>query len=584
MAEGGARVKWNARLHVALVVAVSVAFESLFIQHGLNALDEGWPLYAAMQLQEGGRLYRDVFFVFPPGHLLPAWIAHCVSPPGVLLARIFYASFAVALCAALYALGRRITTPGFALLGAALVAVAAPDSHASHLLFGYRYLVFSALALWCFAERLRTGRVRWMLAAGALAGLALVFRFDAAAAVSVGIAAGALATRSGWRTLSRDAAGYAIGVAAVVLPVVAYFATGVGLETLWREVVVRPLEMTRLQSLAVPSLERPPRWTLWEIRLWFVAFQFRLWAALYAAYAIGLVVQLVRSFRTGRRFDSPLLLAVVVWGGVFYLRSFGRADEPHLDSAVPPACLLLGHAVGVAASRLHSAGARAALGVATFTTWLWLTALPHYLNVVHRGSIPLETLGRGVAIHPRSSWRELDELVEFIQSETAPDEVILDLSASPLLHVVARRRGPGGAELVMPGTFLTREEELAMLERLERSPPALVVLSRRPFDNQRSRGLAWTAPHILAWIDRHYAERRSMEPFVLLGPRPAASEIPASDAARSPPVGPAGSDARARDAPPARPEDPARAEPPPRPGRGAEEAPGSTPVGPPPTP
>ena len=41
--------------------------------------------------------------------------------------------------------------PGFALLGALLLAVAAPSSHQGHLLFGYRYLVFSALALLAFA-------------------------------------------------------------------------------------------------------------------------------------------------------------------------------------------------------------------------------------------------------------------------------------------------------------------------------------------------------------------------------------------------------------------------------------------------
>ena len=33
-----------------------------------------------------------------------------------------------------------------------------------------------------------------------------------------------------------------------------------------------------------------------------------------------------------------LLLAFVVFGGVYFVRSLGRSDGPHLDSAIPPVC------------------------------------------------------------------------------------------------------------------------------------------------------------------------------------------------------------------------------------------------------
>lgn len=42
----------DARLVISLVVVslVSVGFESLFIRQGINLMDEGWPLHAAMEL------------------------------------------------------------------------------------------------------------------------------------------------------------------------------------------------------------------------------------------------------------------------------------------------------------------------------------------------------------------------------------------------------------------------------------------------------------------------------------------------------------------------------------------------------
>ena len=149
--------------HLPCLLALSAGFEWLFIHHGMSPFDEGWPLYAAMRLHEGGVLYRDTFFLFPPGHVLPAWIAYGVHPPGVVLARGIYAVFTVALVGALYLLGRKLMPARFALLGAALLALAAPDSHLYHLLFGYRYFVFSVLSLVAFSRRVETGSRHWML-------------------------------------------------------------------------------------------------------------------------------------------------------------------------------------------------------------------------------------------------------------------------------------------------------------------------------------------------------------------------------------------------------------------------------------
>jgi len=101
--------------HLLLLLAVSVGWEWLFLHAGINKLDEGWTLYAAKRLHEGAVLYRDVLFVFPPGHLLSAWIGYALDPPGIVVARIIYAAFNVALCIALYFLGRRLLPASFAL-------------------------------------------------------------------------------------------------------------------------------------------------------------------------------------------------------------------------------------------------------------------------------------------------------------------------------------------------------------------------------------------------------------------------------------------------------------------------------------
>ena len=133
--------------HLVWIACVCIGYEVQFLYQPPNPVDEGWPLYAAKRLQEGGTLYADTFFVFPPGHLLAAWIGYAVAPPGVEAARVLYGGFNLALCLTLYLLARHLVAPHLALLAAMLVALTSFQSHMQHNVFGFRYLVWSIFGL-----------------------------------------------------------------------------------------------------------------------------------------------------------------------------------------------------------------------------------------------------------------------------------------------------------------------------------------------------------------------------------------------------------------------------------------------------
>jgi hypothetical protein len=438
--------------HVLVVLAASAGYESLFLHHGLNLVDEGWPLYAAMQLHAGGTLYDDVFFVFPPGHLAVAWIAWALDPPGVVLARSLYASFTVALCVGLYLLGRRLMPPGHALFGSLLLAVGATSAHLQQNLFGYRYLVSSLLALWAFDRWLGARDGRWIFAAGLFTGLSLVVRIDPAFAAGCAIALGVVAAGGSLRSWLRAFALYALGIAVAAGPVIALLLASVGPETLWFEVVVRPVVMTAEQSLPIPPLTVWPGADRKRLSDWFVALQFRAWLLLYAGYALGLSIAWLRAVRARRPFPDVLLLAVAVWGGVYFIRTLGRSDSAHLYSALPPVCLLLGHAASLAVRSLGLG--RAVTGIAgavCLMAWIYLGGGDRVLDPAYRGDAPLAALRGEVAVRRTSHLRAIDRKVAAILERTQPGDRILDLSASPLLHVLTGRRGPGYADLIMPG-------------------------------------------------------------------------------------------------------------------------------------
>jgi hypothetical protein len=527
-AEAGAQPRDPFVWHVLLVIALSVAFESLFIHHSLNVTDEGWPLYAAMQLNAGGTLYQDVFFVFPPGHLLVAWLAYVLDPPGVVLARIFYAAFSVALCVGIYVLGRRVAPARFALVGALLLSGAAMPSHMHQLLFGYRYLVISLIAILAFDHYLSSKQGRWLFIAGCLTGAALVFRLTPAFAVGCAIGVGVIAAGGGPRDWLRDWTRYGAGIALIALPVVLYFVYSVGPEKLWLEVVVRPVAMTEQQSLPMPTLRWHPVYaTRQSITIWFVGVQFRAFLLLYFGYAIALGVAWLRALRDGRRFEHTLLLVIVIWGGLFFLRSLGRSDSAHLYSAIPPVCLLLGHLASLA---YKSGGeeiatwrrrSKAAVGIVLFGLWFFLGGTDLPFDRENRGTAPLASLDDRVFIGPKSSIHRVDDHVALLRRATRPGDTILDLSASPLFHVLTDRLGPGHADLLMPGTFLSDQEEIAFLERLVADPPAVVIFPGWLFDKMEERSIRKTAPRIKQWVAKNYEHSGKMERYTLMWPRSA---------------------------------------------------------------
>lgn len=500
-----------------LLLALSISYESLFIWNGLNILDEGWPLYAAMRLHAGGQLYGDVFWVFPPGALLPAWLGYALDPPGLVAARIINAGFDVALCAAIYALGRRLMTPAYAFLGAALLAVAAPHSHILHLLFGYRYLVFSVFALLSFSQGLRSGQKRWFLLAGCFSGVALVFRLTPALAVCAGIAVGILASGRDWRRWVGDGLLFSTGVVAVVAPAILYFGQSAGFETLWREVVFRPLVMTQLQSLPAPALYLPTAFDRWHFEYAFSMLEFRIYPLLYLGYASLLAFRWLSAVRAGKSYDEVLLLATVVWGGVYLLRSIGRTDVFHLESAIPPVCLLIAR---LAQPRPSRRSPRMAIfgGALIFSAWVLLKGVDLYAMPEARGETPVAALG-GEVRAGTGMVAMVDPLVRVLRELSEPGDVLLDLSAAPLIHVLTGLPGMGELDLLMPGTLLDAEEESAFLERIASAPPALVLVPRGAFDGRPERAVWETAPRIFAWVQEHFVRHRELRDYFVLVPR-----------------------------------------------------------------
>jgi|GEM_PF-1434530 len=514
--------------HVFILLVVSIGFESLFIHHGLNVMDEGWPLHAAMELLDGKALYDEVFWVFPPGHLLAAWVARALDPPGIVFARILYSAFNVAACLALLFLARRLMPADFALLGALLVAVAAPISHLYHLLFGYRYLVWSIVVLLIFQLRLTRDESRWLFPAGVFAGIAAFFRLTPAFAVSAAVAVGIVAASRSWQRWLRDGLWFAAGLLLVWIPILVWIHGTVGIEKFWIETVVRPIEMTALQSKPMPPLELPDldRTTLQFLA---AAIGFRLYPLIYLGFLLVLLARWGRSLALRRPFDHVLLLTFVVFGAVYFIRSMGRSDMPHLDSAIPPVAVLLAYCASLS-TRLDAfrvdtgekkgALRRLAVCIGVFGVWVFMNGSDRFLDrEAVMGNTVLHSVSRTIMVESGSRASMVDALIPVIREHSTPEDTILVMAHAPLIHVLSERHSPGYFDVIMPGTFRNPEEEQGFLERVQEDPPAVVLWPRQFFDKMKIRSLAYTAPLLGRWIAENYRQAHESPIYRIMIPK-----------------------------------------------------------------
>jgi hypothetical protein len=478
-------------LRYGALAVLGALLSALTIRSGVNPHDEGLMLQAAARIADGQLPYRDFYANYGPGQYYLLAGLDLTFGPSLLAWRVLRVLVDAGVALLAYALARRDAAEPLAL--AAWLAVAAamaypsiPHPNPTGLAFAFGALMLARRA---------------PLAAGALAGVVVAFRFDLGGAAVAATGLAVLGARGRREALGALAAAAVVAFALLAPVVVA--APG----DFWAQTVGFAFEEQSLQRLPLPGAYSGGFEPNKLLQHYFVY-------VLLAATALWLVLA-VRA-RVPLRLWAPVPLAAA---GVAYL--LARADVFHLVPLAAVLPLLL----ATVAERERRAGHRLALGA--MLACLALLAL-HGLDLERirlLDSQPEQEIAADAAdgvTAPLAEARSLGSLVRYVQARVPPGEPLFvanprhDLVkvGNPLVYVLADRPNPTRYDVFQPGVITSRPVQLEIVADLERARPRLVVrwdseLADQPEPNGAGRS---SGVHIL---DR-YLERR-YEPVARFG-------------------------------------------------------------------
>jgi hypothetical protein len=466
-----------------LLFVLGALLSGLSIRWGINPHDEGLMLQAGERIADGQLPYRDFYANYGPGQYFLIGGLDWLFGPSLLTWRIVRVLLDAGVAVLAYALVRRDAPEPLA-LGAWLAVAAAmaypsiphPNPTALALAFGGLLLAERRPAL-----------------AGALAGLAIVFRLDLGVAALAGVVL--LAWSEQRSAAAARAALTGVAVALVLMAPVVIAAPG----DFWDQTIGFALDEQGLQRLPLPGT-------------WDGGFEPNKILEHYYPYVLlaGAALWLAAAVR-GRLPVRLWAAAPLAAAGVLYL--LARADVYHLV----PLAAVLPVLLATAAARERSTA--------------WVVALVLTLGLIAVQGLdlkriqvldppPLATIDIDVADGvkaPPAEARALAELSRYVRSRVpAGDPVFVanprfDLVnvGNPLVYVLVGRPNPTRYDVMQPGVVTTAPVQREIVGDLERSRPRLVIRWLSPVADHREDNGAGRSSGVRV-LDRYLA--REYEP------------------------------------------------------------------------
>jgi hypothetical protein len=467
--------------------------------------EDGQHLAWANAILHGGFPGKDFFTLYGPLYdmgLVGVWklVGRSITGWG-----LFYSSTRLAAWLAFMLLGR-------SLLGSRAWVLALPLLMTRfELRIGLPLFGISLLVLW-----LKRERWAWCAAVGVVSATSLLYSQEFGLALLL-TAVLALALRRD----ARSALAFAGGLAALLLPVFAWFHANDALVPMLRDLVQYPsFMMAGYAKLPFPPIVSNLPLDLFaldsyesrELRYGYAVPAICVAAALLVLPVSALdprhpIASLRRALDALARDPARLaLLLTAVFGLIAFRSALGRSSLARTIAVAPPAAVLLAVAFERAVALWRRGGSARTLGrwrVLALTLFALISALPEKaspLSVAGRTVERLSILAGGE--HMPVGRRRALRVVRWIQLNTEPGEPVLFLPNNAAFYYLTDRPNP--TRFVLASQMVTDGHRREVLADLQSRPPRFIVWDRMMLRVDDLSDEEIFGPALLRWFEENY--------------------------------------------------------------------------------
>jgi hypothetical protein len=341
---------------VVLFFALLITILFIPIKSFFNFYDEGFAVFNATRLLNGEAPYRDFWAIYPPGQLYI--LAGVFKLFGVSLdaSRVYDTLVRAVLVLGIFLVARKMTSRRYAyLVTFTLTLVLASQGFYSYAV--YPALAVSIFALYSVLEYAAQKSRRWLLASGAITGLACIIRWDIGLYVGFGLSAALFIYQfiGVFREKTSLARAAYSAIKAAILPLVVtvgILLAGYGLVSLrsglgnvWNQVFYFPATQLRaVRWLAYPELLHPrisgisDFWNIYAKPMDWLRFYLPL-----AVYAFAWLYYIYALFV--KRISPDVvdfgIMAAALCGPFLFSQALSRYDYIHVLPSLIPAALVV---------------------------------------------------------------------------------------------------------------------------------------------------------------------------------------------------------------------------------------------------
>jgi hypothetical protein len=501
---------------------LTLLFQLPFFDRWFSAMDEGHMLQYADIVAGGGQMYRDAASYPLPGAFYLLAIAFELFEPSIRLARWIVVLEFAAFVAVFFLLLRRLVPTGWAAAGVFLLWLYRIWCFPHWQMYNYSTttLLLVSVSLLLLVRFMESGAPRWIVWAGLVTGLGVFCKQDyggqallaqiAILAVYVRTAPMGEGARLGPLLLRLVGGAAAIGIAAAIyfaiegilvdvveMTVLNYFRARASFELSsfpppWPLFVQDPyLRGAEGISTMAPSILLTAAWPLVS-QSWIyqktAIYDTAIRLFLYGPHLLVLFGLGRAWWRRGKLRDPtqpPRALtevALLLFASflVFHITIYRPQDWVHLAVLYAPLpCLALVYAHALRAMRPRLALILALLLLLPSLAFVaWSGTVLWRLRTLHSEPIPSQRAG--IRVKPAEATM-LGEIVDYVETNSTPDQTVAIMPYFPILHFLAERRAPQSASYIVWPFAEWPDRDQRIIRAMEETAAPIVVYNFTQF-------------------------------------------------------------------------------------------------------